>query len=144
MRRKQNADDAENTVKENFGGADEAEAHAKAQKAARVGDVRRLGDLLVLLEALGVGIFDEDVKHDEIFPGVVQDDVFQRALSGVAIGDQLSPRDVPLVVAAKFDARFRKRFQRFQQLAEGRIFPKQRLPLWTVALLNQPPEKTQH
>ena len=55
---------SEETMEENFGTTDQAEAHAKSQKTAGVGNVRRLRDLLVLLEPLGVRVLDEDVEHD--------------------------------------------------------------------------------
>ena len=51
-------------MEENFGTTDQAEAHAKSQETAGVGNVRRLRDLLVLLEPLGVRVLDEDVEHD--------------------------------------------------------------------------------
>ncbi len=58
--------------------ADEREPHAESQEASAVGDVRRLGDLLIFLESLGVGVLDEDVEHDQVLAGVVQDHLLNR------------------------------------------------------------------
>ena len=71
--------DAEEAVEEDLGAADEAEAHAEAKQTSGVGNVRRLRDLLILLEPLGVRILDEDIEHDQVFFGVLQDDLFDRA-----------------------------------------------------------------
>ena len=49
------------------------------QDTTGVGNVRRLRDLLVLLESLGIGILDEDVEHDQVFFGVPQDDLLHGA-----------------------------------------------------------------
>ena len=83
---------------ENLRGRDEGEAHAKPQQATGVGDIGRLGDLLILHEPLGVGILDEDVEHDEVVLGVVQDGLHHgtRAVAAVeALGQG------PLVIGTK-------------------------------------------
>ena len=83
---------------ENLRGRDEGEAHAEPQQAAGVGDIGRLGDLLVLHEPLGVGILDEDVEHDEVVLGIVQDGLHHgtRAVAAVeALGQG------PLVIGTK-------------------------------------------
>lgn len=83
---------------ENFRGRYKGETHAEPQQAAGVGDVGRLGDLLVLHEPLGVGILDEDVEHDEVVLGVVQDGLHHgtRAVAAVeALGQG------PLVIRTK-------------------------------------------
>ena len=83
---------------ENLRGRDEGEAHAEPQQATGVGDIGRLGDLLVLHEPLGVGILDEDVEHDEVVLGVVQDGLHHgtRAVAAVeALGQG------PLVIGTK-------------------------------------------
>ena len=83
---------------ENLRGRDEGKAHAEPQQAAGVGDVGRLGDLLVLHEPLGVGILDEDVEHDEVVLGIVQDGLHHgtRAVAAVeALGQG------PLVIGTK-------------------------------------------
>jgi hypothetical protein len=92
--------DSEEAVEEDLCAADEAEAHAEAEQTAGVGDVRRLRDLLVLLEPLGVRILDEDVEHDQVLAGVLQDHLFDGAGRGRAVGHVLA-RDVPVVVLAK-------------------------------------------
>ena len=71
--------DAEEAVEEDLCAADEAEAHAEAEQTSGVGNVRRLRDLLVLLESLGIGILDEDVEHDQVFFGVPEDDLLHGA-----------------------------------------------------------------
>ncbi len=65
-------------MEEDLGRADEGESHAESEEASAVGDVRRLGDLLVLLEALGVRVLDEDVEHHQVLAGIVQDDLLDR------------------------------------------------------------------
>ena len=49
-------EEAEQTVIENLRGGHQREAHAEPQQAARVGNVGRLGDLLILHEPLCIGI----------------------------------------------------------------------------------------
>jgi len=70
--------DAEEAVKEDLGPADEAESHAETEQTSGVGNVRRLRDLFVLLKPLGIRILDEDVEHDQVFSGVLQDDLLDR------------------------------------------------------------------
>ncbi len=65
-------------MEENLRTADEGEPHAQAEETAGVGDVGSLGDLLVFLEALGIRVLDEDVKHDQVLTGVVQNGLFNR------------------------------------------------------------------
>ena len=83
---------------ENLRGRDEGEAHAKPQQATGVGDIGRLSDLLILHEPLGVRVLDEDVEHDEVVLGVVQDGLHHgtRAVAAVeALGQG------PLVIGTK-------------------------------------------
>ena len=83
---------------ENLRGRDEGEAHAEPQQAAGVGDVGRLGDLLVLHEPLGVRILYEDVEHNQVVLGVVEDGLHHRAVVVAAV--QVF-RETPLVVGTK-------------------------------------------
>ena len=53
-------EEAEQTVVENLRGRHQGEAHAEPQQAPGVGDVGRLGDLLILHEPFSIGI----LKHN--------------------------------------------------------------------------------
>ena len=55
------AEEAEEAVVEDLRRRHQAEAHAQPQQAARVGDVGRLRDLLILHEPLGIRVLQKDV-----------------------------------------------------------------------------------
>jgi len=52
------------------------------------------------LEPLCVGILDEDVEHDQVFSGVVEDHLFNGASSGGAVRNVMTG-NVPIIVFAK-------------------------------------------
>ena len=99
--RKDRRADSEETMEKNFRAADQTKSHAETQQTSWVGNVGCLGDLLVFLEPLCVRILDEDVEHDQVFSGVVQDHFFDWASSGGAVWDVLTG-NVPIIVFAKF------------------------------------------
>ena len=119
-------------MEDDLGGADQGEAHAETQQTSTVGNVRRLGDLLVLLEALGVRVLDEDVEHDEVLPGVVEDHFLYGTVARVAVGHHVPPY-VPVVVLAKLH-----RLEGLQDGADVGVLPLQGLPLGPVALFHEP------
>ena len=90
----------EEAVKQDLSTADQAKTHAEAEQTSGVSNVRRLGDLFVLLEPLGVRILDEDVEHDQVFFGVLQDDIFDWTRGWRAVWNVLT-WNVPVVVLAK-------------------------------------------
>lgn len=87
-------------MEENLSTGNEAETHAETQKTTRVGNVRRLCDLFVLLESFCIGVLDEDVEHHEVLSGIAQDGLLNWAGSGCTIRYVLSG-DVPVVILAK-------------------------------------------
>ena len=74
------------------------EKQTNTQKASRVGNVGRLGDLLILHEPLSIGILYEDVEHDQVVLGVVEYGLHNRAVVVAAV--QVF-RETPLVVGTK-------------------------------------------
>ena len=77
---------------------EEGEEQANTQETPRVGNVGRLGDLLILHEPLSIGILYEDVEHDQVVLGVVEDGLHHRAVVVAAV--QVF-RETPLVVGTK-------------------------------------------
>ncbi len=71
-------------VVEDLEEADEAEAHAKAEKAARVGDECDDGDLLVAHDPRDNGVLDVDVDDGQVLLGVDEDVFFK--ISNVCCG----------------------------------------------------------
>jgi hypothetical protein len=83
-------EESKDCVEDNLGAADEGEAHAEAEEAARVSNVGRDGNLLVLLEPLGVRVLDEDVEHDQVLSSVVQDGLLYRTVAAAAVGNRMA------------------------------------------------------
>ena len=77
---------------------EEGEQQANTQQTTRVGNVGRLGDLLIFHEPLGVRILYEDVEHHQVVLGVVEDGLHHRAVVVAAVQVFWEP---PLVVGTK-------------------------------------------
>ena len=77
---------------------EEGQEQANTQETTRVGNVGRLGDLLILHEPLGVRILYEDVEHHQVVLGVVEDGLHHWAVVVAAVQVFWEP---PLVIGTK-------------------------------------------
>ena len=126
------------TMKQYLCCTDERKSHTQAKKTTRVGNVRCFGNLFIFLKPLGIRIFYENVEHDKVISGIIEDRFLQWTFFAGTIFNKI-PRKRPNIVFAKHISAHSR--QRTQFCTNVWIFMLQRFSLWPFTLLKQSMQK---